>query len=209
MAASSFLKCIAVLLVGLSGQREAVLIGLCLLVGLLDAAQSVHAEENPRRTYWLTQLTGLLKQFFSLRVWPFYALLMTVVMLMGGQRGSGPAVGPTGPVKGGLGASRGWADGAGGGAVTHGAGTASGLCACGKPLGHEKSSIGQGGSGQAAAPPPSAAQISARIEKLKQRGMTVPAKANQLPGLGPNTKPLPPGLKPNSDAKLPEGVIPK
>ena len=46
MAASSFLKGIAVLLVGLSGQLEAALISLCLLVGLVDAAQSVIPEET-------------------------------------------------------------------------------------------------------------------------------------------------------------------
>jgi len=202
MAASSLLKGIAVLLVGLSGQREATVIGLCLLVGLVDAAQSVIPEEHPRRTYWLTQLTGLLKQFFSLRVWPFYALLLAVVMLTGGQR---PASGPTSPVKGGLGANRGWSDGAS--AVSHGQGATSGLCACGKPLGHEKS--GSANNAKSATPPPSAAEISTRLDKLKQRGMTPPVNVNQLPGLGPNSKPLPPGLKPNPDAKLPEGVIPK
>ena len=123
MAATSFLKGIAVLLVSLSGQLEAVLISLCLLVGLVDAAQSVIPEEHPRRTYWLTQLTGLLKQFFSLRVWPFYALLLAVVLLAAGQR---PASSPTNPVKGGLGANRGWGDG--GSAVSHGQGSTSGLC---------------------------------------------------------------------------------
>ncbi len=202
MAATSFLKGIAVLLVGLSGQLEAVLISLCLLVGLVDAAQSVDAEENPRRTYWLTQLTGLLKQFFSLRVWPFYALLLAVVLLTAGQR---PESGPTNSVKGGLGANRGWGDGAS--AVSHGQGATSGLCACGKPLGHEKS--GSANNAKSATPPPSAAEISNRLEKLKQRGMTPPVNVYQLPGLGPNSKPLPPGLKPNPDAKLPEGVIPK
>jgi hypothetical protein len=202
MAASSFLKGIAVLLVGLSGQLEAALISLCLLVGLVDAAQSVIPEEHPRRTYWLTQLTGLLKQFFSLRVWPFYALLLAVVMLTGGQR---PASGPSNPVKGGLGANRGWGDGAS--ATSHGQGSTSGLCACGKPLGHDKS--GSANNAKSATPPPSAAEISNRVEKLKQRGMTPPVNVNQLPGLGPNSKPLPPGLKPNPDAKLPEGVNPK
>jgi hypothetical protein len=202
MAATSFLKGIAVLLVALSGQREGVLICLCLLVGLVDAAQSVIPEEHPRRTYWLTQLTGLLKQFFSLRVWPFYALLLAVVLLTGGQR---PASGQTTPVKGGLGANRGWGDGAS--AVSHGQGSTSGLCACGKPLGHEKS--GSANNAKSATPPPSAAEISTRLEKLKQRGMTPPVNVNQLPGLGPNSKPLPPGLKPNPDAKLPEGVNPK
>ncbi len=202
MAASPFLKGIAVLFVGLSGQREVVLICLCLLVGLVDAAQSVIPEEHPRRTYWLTQLTGLLKQFFSLRVWPFYALLLAVVLLMADQR---PASGPTNPVKGGLGANRGWGDGAS--AVSHGQGATSGLCACGKPLGHEKS--GSANNANSATPPPSAAEISTRLEKLKQRGMTPPVNVNQLPGLGPNSKPLPPGLKPNPDTKLPEGVIPK
>ena len=202
MAVSPLLKGLSVLLVGLSGQLEAVLISLCLLVGLVDAAQSVIPEENPRRTYWLTQLTGLLKQFFSLRVWPFYALLLTVVLLMAGQR---PESGPTKPVKGGLGANRGWGDGAS--AVSHGQGATSGLCACGKPLGHEKS--GSANNTKSATPPPSAAEISTRLEKLKQRGMTPPVNVNQLPGLGPNSKPLPPGLKPNPDAKLPEGVIPK
>ena len=81
------------------------------------------------------------------------------------------------------------------------------LCACGKPLGHEKSNQAKGG--QNPAPPPSAAEITSRLEKLKQRGMTTPAKANQLPGLGPQSKPLPPGRTPNPEAKLPEGVIPK
>lgn len=95
----------------------------------------------------------------------------------------------------GLAATRGWGTEVG---SAHEPGK-SGLCACGKPLGH----------GKTAAPPITPEEVAKRAEAIQKRTMKpVPRSlpAANLPGIGPNAKPLPPGLKPNPNAKLPDSA---
>lgn len=128
----------------------------------------------------MTDAVQMVRQLFSRRVGPFY-LALAVLTWAGLEARHGDRE------KG----RRGWTAAEAGGA--HQPNSQSGLCACGKPLGHDKA-------GASTSP-----EATKRIEALKKRTMSsapsVPA-AN-LPGIGPNAKPLPPGLVPNPNAKLP------
>jgi len=129
------------------------------------------------------------KQRARLWQWGFYGLLMGLScwVLLERQPRNGAAGGASS-----LAASRGWpvADPA----VSNHAPGAAGRCACGKQLGHDKT---------AATSPAEAAK---RTEAIKKRTMNPTPKGiptANLPGIGPNAKPLAPALVPNATAKLP------
>jgi hypothetical protein len=174
--------------------------GLLALLALLDAsAEDERLEKRDQRKErpLLAEAAGLMRGLFSRRVGPFYVALALLGWAGWSERQGDLERGRRGDSSSGLAASRGWAADAGG---SHQPGK-SGLCACGKPLGHDKG-------GAAPAAPDEAAR---RTETLKKRAMkSTPAgpSMSQLPGIGPNAKPLPPGLVPNANAKLPPGVKP-
>jgi len=195
---SIHIKLTTTLLVILPPLGYASIAAMGLLLALLNAAQTVPPEQQPRRSCWLPQFLAVLRQFINPRFWPFYVALLGIVWLDHGGLGSGSEA---------TGGRGGWGSAA---VAGHGPGASTGLCACGKPIGHDKTSGARpGGSFPAtpsATPPPSAAETAARLEKLKQRSMIPPPArgASQLPGIGPNAKPLPPGLEPNPNAVVPK-----
>jgi hypothetical protein len=199
------IKLTAVLALCLSALSWSGVMGIGFLLAMLDAAQTVEPVEQPRRRYWLPELLAVLKQLFSTRVWPFYLVLVGVVVIGDTRQQDSRDKTATGA---GLASRWAWSE-------EHKP-AQSGLCACGKPLGHEKTEkIVPAKAKTPLTPPPSAEEMTKRIEALKQRDMSPEARSaakgpntNQLPGIGPNAKPLPPGLVPNADARLPEGVKP-
>lgn len=191
MSASTTIKLAAVLVVCLSGLEALSLTGVCVLLALLDASEKQAARlQNTHGVLWLA---AMLQEFAGLRVLPFYATLAGLMIY--GRLSPEP---PAGTAATGLASARGWKLSADPSAGTNHRPADGGLCACGKPLGHDKTAVA----------PPTAAETATRLEKLKQRSMTPPPNASQLPGLSPNARPLPPGLKPNPNAKLPAGVQP-
>lgn len=118
-------------------------------------------------------------------VWPFYVLVILLTwFVMAEREARAQAQSATS-----LSASRGWGpDG-----NLHAPG-GSGRCACGKPLGHDQSQ---------SLPP---GEVSKRIESLKKRTFSPAPKgipAANLPGIGPNARPLHPTVVPNEKAPLP------
>jgi hypothetical protein len=164
------IKLTAILALGLSPLAALPLAGLCLLLAVLDAAQTVPAPVANKRSYWLPEFLAILGQLAKARVWPFYLALWLILGLP--QLLSGDAAAP----KAGLAASRGWS-----GSHQPGAG---GRCACGKPLGHDKAAGAATGK-----PAISTEETLKRIEALKQRSM------NSAP-LMPSVKPAPPAQPP-------------
>lgn len=176
-----------------------VVAGLLSLLALLDAAQGKVGEGARERIEerrekraigandkaLMMEASELLRRLLSRRVGPFYLALAGLAWL-------GFQVQPQDNASRGLAASRGWGSEAGN---AHQA-TAAGLCACGKPLGHDK----------AATAKVSAEEAAKRVEALKKRTMNPAPKGiptANFPGIGPNAKPLAPGLVPNAAAKLP------
>lgn len=176
--------------------------GFGILFALLDAWAGTEEgfgekREDRKRPKPLMEDAGtLLRQLFSRRVGPFYLALAALTWAGWSERLRDLERGRRGDSSNGLAASRGWSAADASGA--HQPGSQSGLCACGKPLGHDK----------AGAPP--SPEATKRIEALKKRTMSAAPSvpAANLPGIGPNAKPLPPGLVPNPNAKLPPGVKP-
>lgn len=173
-------------------------IGFGFLFALLDASAGVEEgsgekrEDRKRPKPLMEDAGALLRQLFSRRVGPFYLALAVLTLAGWSERRGEGEMGRLGDGKG-MAATRGWGVEAGSG---HQPGK-SGLCACGKPLGHDK----------AGAPPPitpeEAAKQAEAIQKRTMKPAPLSLPAASLPGIGPNAKPLPPGLKPNPDAKLP------
>lgn len=164
-----------------------VVVILLVLLALLDAAERRGELELRSREANRRDKTSA---FPSPAAWPwgFYALLIGLACWILNERQ--PSFAPAASTS--LAASRGWpmVDPA----VTDHATGAAGRCACGKPLGHDKT---------AATSPAEAAK---RIEALKKRTMNPAPKGiptANFPGIGPNAKPLAPGLVPNAAAKLP------
>ncbi|MBK8040871.1 MAG: hypothetical protein IPK22_27615 [Verrucomicrobiaceae bacterium] len=139
----------------------------------------------------MTDAVQMVRLLFSRRVGPFYLALALLTWAGLEARLGDREKGRLGEGGSGLAASRSWS--AADASSAHQPGSQSGLCACGKPLGHDKAGA------------PTSPEATKRIEALKKRTMSsapfVPA-AN-LPGIGPNAKPLPAGLVPNPNAKLP------
>jgi hypothetical protein len=186
---TSLIKLIAVLALCLTSLSWVGWIGLASLLALHDASQTVITAAHVRRNYWLPQLISVVRQLFTVRVWPYYTALFLIVWF--GRLP--PQDGAQLPV-GGLAASRGWSGGKPNGDVHQP--SKDGLCSCGRPLGHNKKP-----SVTKATPPPSAAETTKRVEALKQRTMSPPPSS--LPGIGPNARPLPAGLKPNENVPIP------
>jgi hypothetical protein len=196
------IKLTAVLALCLSALSWSGVMGIGFLLAMLDAAQTVEPVEQPRRRYWLPELLAVLKQLFSTRVWPFYLVLVGVVVIGDTRQQDSRDKTATGA---GLASRWAWSE-------EHKP-AQSGLCACGKPLGHEKTvSLPPR---PALSAPPSALETAKRVDALKQRTMSsdgrsgtrsVDSSAVNLPGIGPNPPPLPPGMTPNPNAKLPVGV---
>ena len=170
------------------------------LFALLDATMAEEdrggkREDRPPRPL-MTDAVQMVRQLFSRRVGPFYLALAVLTWAGLEARHGDREKGRLGEAESGLPASRGWSAADASGA--HQPSSQSGLCACGKPLGHDK----------AGAPP--SPEATKRIEALKKRTMSAAPSvpAANLPGIGPNAKPLPPGLVPNPNAKLPPGIAP-
>jgi hypothetical protein len=143
----------AVLALCLSGLGALPQAGVCFLLALLDAAQTVPPPTSEKPSSWLPEFLGILGQWITARVWPFYVglwLILGLPQLLPGD--------PAAPPAGGLAASRAW-NGA------HQAGTG-GRCACGKPMGHPQEPF-------AKSSPPSLSpqETMKRIEALKQRSL--------------------------------------
>ena len=170
-------------------------IGLGVLFALLDAAMAEEDRGEKREDSaprpLMTDAVQMVRQLFSRRVGPFYLALALLGWAGWSERQGDFEMWRRGDSSSGLAAGRGWsaADASG----VHQPGSQSGLCACGKPLGHEKTG---------APPSPEATK---RIEALKKRTMSAAPSvpAANLPGIGPNARPLPPGLVTNPNAKLP------
>ena len=173
-------------------------IGFGFLFALLDASAGAEEgsgekrEDRKKQKPLMEDLGALIRQLFSRRVGPFYLALAALTWAGWSERIGEGEMGRLGDAKG-MAATRGWGVEAG---AAHQPGK-SGLCACGKPLGHDK----------AGAPPPitpeEAAKRAEAIQKRTMKPAPLSLPAASLPGIGPNAKPLPPGLKPNPYAKLP------
>ena len=190
-----------------SGGLAALLLGILLfLLALLDAGHVVPPGAGREMPLNDADIGALVRRLFGVAVGPFYLVLIVLAcagilgkedhqtMRQGGgetyqtQRAQAEAT-----MCGGHGC------GSAGGCGTGGCGASSGgACGCG------------GGAKKAPAPKPkpviSTPEAKARAEAMQKRTMSIPT-AN-LPGIGPNAKPLPPGLVPNPNAKLPPGVKP-
>jgi hypothetical protein len=186
---------------GASAVGLSLVIGFGFLFALLDASAGVEEgsgekrEDRKRQKPLMEDAGALIRQLFSRRVGPFYLALAVLTLAGWSERRGEGEMGRLGDGKG-LAATRGWGAEAGSG---HQPGK-SGLCACGKPLGHDK----------AGAPPPitpeEAAKQAEAIQKRTMKPVPRSLPAANLPGIGPNAKPLPPGLKPNPNAKLPDSA---
>jgi hypothetical protein len=150
-----------------------VVAGLLSLLALLDAAQG-KVEEGARERLedrgekraigasdkaLMMEVSEVVRRLLSRRVGPFYLALAGLAWL-------GFQIQPQDNASRGLAASRGWGSEAGN---AHQA-TAAGLCACGKPLGHEN----------AGTPKLSPEEAVKRVEALKKRTMK-PVPAACLP----------------------------
>lgn len=170
------------------GSGTIVVVVLLVLLALLDAAGGRQGGDEKRRLGYgetLRQGVSLLRGLVSLSVWPFYgALALLAAAALSGRSNRTESAG--------LAASRGWPVAEP--AVANHAPGATGLCACGKQLGHDKTAA------------QSPAEAAKRTEAIKKRTMNPTPKGiptASLPGIGPNAKPLAPGLVPNAAAKLP------
>jgi hypothetical protein len=195
ITAHPLIKLILVLAICLNSLSWSGLIGVAFLSALLDASQTALAEPYALRKYWLPQLIALVRQLFTVRVWPFYTALFLIVWfgkLPPQQMAQLPLAG--------LATSRGWSGGKQGDSVHQS--SKDGLCSCGRQLGlDKKAAVAK------ATPPPSAAETTKRVEALKQRTMSPPPLS--LSGIGPNARPLPAGQTPNPTVLLPaEAKVP-
>ncbi len=185
---------------GASAVGLSLVIGFGFLFALLDASAGAEEgsgekrEDRKRQKPLMEDSGALIRQLFSRRVGPFYLALAMLTWAGRSERQGEGEMGRLGDGKG-LAATRGWGTEVG---SAHEPGK-SGLYAYGKPLGH----------GKTAAPPITPEEVAKRAEAIQKRTMKpVPRSlpAANLPGIGPNAKPLPPGLKPNPNAKLPDSA---
>lgn len=188
-----------------SGGFAALTLGiLLLLLALLDAAQIVTPGTGRETPINDADIGALVRRLFSLAVGPFYVVLI-VLSCAGilGRSGREDLTLPTVAAQPGVYPVPAQADttmcgghgcGSAGGCGTSGCGASSGgACGC------------SGGAKKATPVKPkpvvSAPEAQARTEAIKRRSMTIPT-AN-LPGIGPNARPLPPGVTPNPNVQLP------
>lgn len=198
-----------------TGGLAALTVGVLLvLLAVLDAGQAVGSEDSEKRRVGVdggvtdADIGALVRRLFGVAVGPFYLVLGVLACLGIAGRGDGQTRRQA------EGETWGWGDsqsmkaqaeatmcgghgcGSGAGCGTGGCGASSGgACGCGS--GAKKSSTPK------AKPAPAISQqeVKARTEAIQKRTMTTPA-AN-LPGIGPDAKPLPPGLTPNPNVELP------
>ncbi|MBX7208070.1 MAG: hypothetical protein K1X78_07160 [Verrucomicrobiaceae bacterium] len=81
-----------------------------------------------------------------------------------------------------------------------------GQCSCGGGGSKSATTAKTKTKAKANVPAISEQEAKARVAAIQKRTMSLPASA--LPGMGPNGKPLPPGLQPRASALLPKGVTP-
>lgn len=188
----------------------AALVLACLLVllAVLDAGQAVGSGHSEKGRVGVdggvtdADIGALVRRLFSVAVGPFYLVLAVLACLGIAGRGDGQTR------RQGEGETWRLGDGqsmkaqaettmcGGHGCGTGGCGASSGgACGCGG--GAKKSSTPK------AKPTPAISQqeVKVRTEAIQKRTMTAPPAS--LPGIGPDAKPLPPGLTPNPNVELP------
>ncbi len=189
--------------------------GLAVVAGLLGLLALLDVEEQKR-------LSAVSPPFLPIGVFYLVALVLCGLGMRGQQAGgragstgcatcAAAALLPAGEVS--TGGLCGGGCGTGKGCGTGGCGAASGgACGCssGKKAASKTKeqavSVSHTGA-SAARPQATPEEIKQRSEALQRRTMGTTSAAN-LPGIGPNAKPLPLGLTPKHEVPLPKGIVP-